>query len=404
MMAKGLFRKIVFISVCILFVLTFIPFSYADELADIKSAIQAKGLKWIAGETSMSKLSPLERKMRLGHIKEGVKSGENQITDASALEAAPTGFFDWRSKNGMNYVTPVKDQGNCGSCWAFGTAGAAESCMLISNNLTWDQWKLDLSEQTLVSCSRAGSCGGGYISKASNYIRDYGLPEESCFSYTASNNNCNNACATYQTETHKIGGWSWVTASTAAIKNALYTYGPLVISMQVYEDFDFYTSGIYEYAYGNLRGGHAILLVGYDDTNSCFIVKNSWGPAWGEDGYFRIAYTELSEPVYFGLNTIAYYPAGPVCTYAVSPTSQTLAATGGAGSFTVVASADCAWTAVSSNSSWIIIDSGSSGSGNGTVNYHVTANPNRKVRTGYIYIKDAAQSTKATFTVKQQRR
>ena len=77
--------------------------------------------------------------------------------------------------------------------------------------------------------------------------------------------------------------------------------------MDVYTDFYSYIGGIYKYVTGKLEGGHAILIVGYDDASQYFIVKNSWGDGWGESGYFRIAYSELSRPVYFGDWTIAYY-------------------------------------------------------------------------------------------------
>jgi C1A family cysteine protease len=78
----------------------------------------------------------------------------------------------------------------------------------------------------------------------------------------------------------------------------------------VYEDFKHYKSGVYSYVSGKKLGGHAILLVGYDDKEQCFIVKNSWGPDWGENGFFRIAYSELDSVVGFGKNTVAYKSPG----------------------------------------------------------------------------------------------
>ena len=79
----------------------------------------------------------------------------------------------------------------------------------------------------------------------------------------------------------------------------------------VYEDFMHYKSGIYSYTTGKKLGGHAILLVGYNDAESYFIVKNSWGTGWGEDGFFRIAYSEMNTVINFGLSTIAYKAAAP---------------------------------------------------------------------------------------------
>lgn len=99
----------------------------------------------------------------------------------------------------------------------------------------------------------------------------------------------------------------------SALKNSLYAYGPLVVTMYVYGDFQNYAGGIYSYSGGNLEGGHAIELIGYDDNNQCFIAKNSWGTAWGESatsvpyydstmggGFFRIAYSQVNNQVSFG--------------------------------------------------------------------------------------------------------
>jgi C1A family cysteine protease len=377
---------------------------FASELDDVKAAIASKHTKWIADETSISKLPAYERQLRLGYIKHSGAKNE-MLSDSASTAAAPSGAFDWRSYNSGtypsgNYVTPVKDQGNCGSCWAFGTTAAAESYWLINGNIS-NPPGLDLSEQTLVSCGKAGSCSGGYMSTASTYIRNYGLPIESCFPYSATNNRCSNACSTYQTATFNIGNWSWVSFTLDGIKNALYTYGPLAASMDVYTDFFYYKTGAYEYSYGKLEGGHVILIVGYDDTNQCFIVKNSWGTSWGESGFFKIGYSQMNNVIWFAQDTIAYNESGPVCTYSISPTSQSFTASSGSGSFNVTASPGCTWTATSS-SSWIGITSGTSGSGNGSVNYTVTANTGKAARNGYIYVKDATNATKATFTIKQQ--
>jgi C1A family cysteine protease len=222
--------------------------------------------------------------------------------------------MDWTNggsyNNATDYVTPVRDQGNCGSCWAFATTGALESYWLIKNSdPQCGLGGCDLSEQALVSCSKAGSCSGGYIDKASTYILKTGLPLESCCSYKAANAACKKACCySYKSSTYKIGSWQWVTTSSAsvnAIKNAL-TYGPLATTMNVYADFYSYTSGVYSYTTGSYQGGHAILIVGYDDNKQCFIVKNSWGAGWGESGYFEIAYSQLSTVVKFGQYTILY--------------------------------------------------------------------------------------------------
>jgi hypothetical protein len=158
--------------------------------------------------------------------------------------------------------------------------------------------------------------------------------------------------------------------------------------MDVYADFFSYHSGIYKYVSGTYQGGHAILIVGFDDASQCFKVKNSWGTSWGEAGYFRIAYSEVTSVVGFGEYTIAYYqptpptppptpppapPPAPTCSYSISPASSAPTWTGGTGNISVTAGSTCAWTATSS-ASWVSITSGKSGKGNGTVKYNVSKN------------------------------
>ncbi|MBI4831846.1 MAG: fibronectin type III domain-containing protein [Candidatus Lindowbacteria bacterium] len=289
-------------------------FSYAAQVDDVRAAIRAKGKKWTADETSVSKLSDHDRKLHVGLFKPERTGDEAVLSPEGPLTVLPPSL-DWTA-NGGNYVTPVRNQGNCGSCWAFATTAALESYILIKDSLPGIND--DRAEQILLSCSGAGSCGGGYISTASDYIRNTGLPHESYFPYTAANAPCNPSSG-WENDAYQIALWYWVTtspASTSAVKNAVYAYGPLVTTMDVYTDFYYYSSGVYEYAYGTYQGGHAILIVGYTDDaqyngGGYFIVKNSWGAGWGQSGYFKIAYAEIGSPVYFGEWSIAYQAPSP---------------------------------------------------------------------------------------------
>jgi len=382
------------LGIMLAFALSVLPVpSSASEHDQMNAAIHAKGLKWIAGETSVAKLPPEQRRALLGLVKPP-RSGAEPVLSADAAEAAPAGSFDWRYVSG-GFVTPVRNQAQCGSCWAFAVTAALEAYTLISHNTPG--MDLNLAEQVLVSCNGGGTCGGGWIGSASEYLRTTGLPPETCFTYTASDSACVVGCANWQASAYKIAGWSYVNGgapTVQAIKDALYTYGPLPTTMDVYYDFFSYWSGVYSYASGAYQGGHAVLIVGYDDNNQCFIVKNSWGTGWGEAGFFRIAYSEVSSIVNFGDSTIAFHEPASVCTFSISPTSKTF--TGAStGTVAVTATPGCDWQA-KSNASWITILSGASGSGNGTVAYSVPVYTGSTLRTGTINV--AGQ----TFTVKQK--
>ncbi|MGD0237021.1 MAG: C1 family peptidase [Syntrophorhabdales bacterium] len=361
-----------------------------DELEYVKQAIAAKGGRWHAEENNVSRLSHEARRMKLGLNKAQMPNAPLLAAPAPSQVTALSATFDWRTYNGGGWVTPVRDQGQCGSCWAFATTANLESVTLIKNNTPGVN--LDLAEQILVSCSGAGSCSGGSPGSASNYIKSTGLPVETCYPYTALNGTCSSACSGWQASDYKISGWSYVTTTAPtvdAIKNALNTYGPVNTTMEVYSDFFYYSSGVYHYATGTYEGGHAILIVGYDDVNQCFIVKNSWGTGWGEAGFFRIAYSELNSVTQFGDYTIAYQagstPPPPSCTYSLSSSSASYSAPGGKGTVSVTAGSGCTWTA-SSSVNWITITAGASGTGNGTVAYTVAANTSTSSRPGKLTI------------------
>ncbi len=371
--------------------------AYGQRLDEIRAEIQKKGARWHAEHNPLSRLPFAEQQKRLGLVRPVHTDLEPRLNleEGTELFTAPVSL-DWRNHGG-NFVTPIRDQKSCGSCWAFATTAALEAVTLIANQTPGAD--LNLSEQVMVSCGSAGSCGGGRISSASNYIKSTGLPLETCYPYTATNGSCASACADWQSSAYRISNWYYVATTQATvegIKSALYGNGPLVTTMAVYQDFFSYHSGVYSYVSGSLAGYHAVLIVGYDDPGQYFIVKNSWGTGWGEAGYFRIAYSELNSVVGFGDYTIAYVGLNPACSYIASPPSpSSFAALGGNGSVSVDTSSDCPWTA-SSNDGWITITSGASGTGPGTVSFLVNSNTGTSSRTGSLRV--AGQ----TVTVSQQ--
>jgi C1A family cysteine protease len=168
---------------------------------------------------------------------------------------------------------------------------------------------LDLSEQVMLSCSGGGSCSGGQLD--GSYLQRTGLPPENFYPYTAENGTCSSAGAGWQKVTYKIAGWGSVSRNVASMKSALAAYGPFPTGMMVYEDLKSYKSGVYSYTTGKKLGGHGVVIVGYNDAEQCFIVKNSWGTGWGENGFFKVAYSEVSSVTSFGMSALAYRAAGP---------------------------------------------------------------------------------------------
>jgi hypothetical protein len=322
-MKENTLRKILLYAFITLSLLLFSgTFAYADSLDTVKKAIKEQGKHWIAGETENSLVPEYVQGRRAGTIKPKLTGHEKVLSFSTPPTGLPTGT-DWSTGgsfyNAKDYVTPPRNQGNCGSCWAFATAGALESYTLIQGgDSTCILGTCDLSEQMLLTCSGAGSCAyGGYIDWASNYIRDAGLPSENCYGYNPTSTACAPSSC-WVGQVHKIDAWAYVATtspSVAALKNALTTTGPLVTTMDVYRDFYlYYQSGVYSYTSGTYVGGHAIVIVGYQDDSTMpgggyFRVKNSWGTNWGEGGFFRIAYSEVASVVNFGDWTIAYQTA-----------------------------------------------------------------------------------------------
>ena len=198
--------------------------------------------------------------------------------------------FDW---NTLKKVTPVKEQ-SCGNCWAFAATGAYEASYLRRNAIS-----IDASEQYINDCATrddgtdAGSCGGGLAAYALEHYLRVGGAYEATVPYTGTNNACTNPATPLDAV-----AWGFVDPTvehptTEQIKEALCTYGPLATRMRVVSDALFaYTGGVYNEAVASdsAGGGHAVVIVGWDDSKSAWRVKNSWGTDWGENGYMWIAY------------------------------------------------------------------------------------------------------------------
>ena len=228
-------------------------------------------------------------------------------------EAPPE--WDWRDAAYKNvsgdWTSSIKDQGPCGSCWAFSAMGALEAVINIRTNIP--SLDPDLSEQYLLSCPPyGGGCSGGNAYWAYEYIYENGgaIPED-CFPYQADDTiPCSEKCDDWQQKLIPILNYGKVSGlSQESIKNALIELGPLVAEMTVYEDFHSYSGGVYEHSgyeppeYIN----HQVVIVGYNDDLQYWICKNSWGIDWGENGWFKIKYGDCQIE-----HTILYVDFPPV--------------------------------------------------------------------------------------------
>jgi hypothetical protein len=207
------------------------------------------------------------------------------------------GKWDWRNAtvNGVtgNFMSPVRNQGKCGSCVAFATVATFEGTLAVANGSP--RLDVNVSEQDLFNT--IGACAfGSWPSSGMSEVVNNGIPDEVCMPYTSGrkgeDGEASSACKNRADRLLKANDDSFV-SSPAAIKQALMN-GPLQTTMTVYEDFMFYAGGVYKHVTGPQMGGHAITLVGYDDSERAWIAKNSWGTAWGEGGYFRISYDDDS--------------------------------------------------------------------------------------------------------------
>ncbi len=215
--------------------------------------------------------------------------------------------FDWRNYGGIDWMTSVKNQLNCGSCWAFSSVGLAEA----QNNIIPSDPNIDLnlSEQYLVStcCDWCGDCDGGVEIYGLEYIRDEGVPDEDCYPYMATNSLCSARCVDYTSRLKYIPNAHWARNTSepyqyteSDIKNIISNYGPVTFGIGIdtpsgsYFDDDILRCEHDIPSDGTYYADHAVLGVGYNDEGGYWIVKNSWGSAWNGDGYFKLGYNECN--------------------------------------------------------------------------------------------------------------
>jgi len=212
--------------------------------------------------------------------------------------------IDWRDKD---YVTPVKDQGQCGSCWSFSTTGALEGQHKRKSGVL-----TSLSEQNLVDCSKKfgnNGCEGGLMDNAFAYIKEnHGIDTETSYPYEGKEGRCRyNKRAIGATDS----GFVDVPAgSETHLKQAVASVGPVSVAIDAsHESFQFYNEGVYdEQECSSEELDHGVLVVGYgtsEEGQDYWIVKNSWSPKWGRDGYVFMSRNKNNQ---CGIASSASYP------------------------------------------------------------------------------------------------
>lgn len=224
--------------------------------------------------------------------------GNHKLTDDALPETK-----DWRE---LGIVSPVKDQGHCGSCWTFSTTGALEAAYHQAFGK-----RISLSEQQLVDCAQAFNnfgCNGGLPSQAFEYIKyNGGLDTEEAYPYTGKDGVCKFSSENVGVQV--IDSVNITLGAEDELKHAVALVRPVSVAFEVVDGFRFYKSGVYtSTTCGStpMDVNHAVVAVGYGVENGVpyWLIKNSWGKEWGDNGYFKM---ELGKNM-CGVATCASYP------------------------------------------------------------------------------------------------
>ena len=267
------------------------------DISALNQKLQKNNATWYANDNWLNHLSKSELKKMMGL--KGTPPADVQFLAPAKLAAkALPSSLDWRQHLGKNWVSPILNQGNCGSCVAFAAIGVLETQMNIAS--AFPQLNMRMSPQNLFACG-GGYCDyGWYPGAAAHRLMTDGVPDEACLPYTSGVTGedvaCESSCGDTVKRSRKIANYGSPTRSLTSVdevKLAL-QHGPVMTTMTVYSDFMTYAGGVYKHTVGESLGGHAVSIVGYDDVTQSYIIRNSWSEEWGEKGFAHIAYSDTS--------------------------------------------------------------------------------------------------------------
>lgn len=237
-------------------------------------------------------LSPYDLQMKLGL--RGMNYHLSNVLPTGDVTSLPDSF-DSRTQ-WPNCIHEIRNQQQCGSCWAFAASEVLSDRFCIASQ---GAINVVLSPQDMVSCDKSNmGCNGGYLDRSWNYLVNTGIVSDECYPYTSGSGitgTCQTSagsCVNKSVPFKKYRASNSITYTTVQdIKTDLLTNGPIETGFLVYQDFMSYKGGIYKKTSNTLLGGHAVKVVGWGKENNVdyWIVANSWGTGWGENGHFRIA-------------------------------------------------------------------------------------------------------------------
>jgi len=274
-----------------------VPFSEDDELVinhDLINNINSNSSSWIAGENERFRGWTIrEAKKLLGALFSENSSLPVKSYGVIAPNAIPASF-DARQQ-WPEYIHPIRDQQQCGSCWAFAASEAMSDRLAIASKGSVNKV---LSPEDMVSCDQSDmGCQGGYLDRAWEYIHNTGIVTDACFPYTAGRGvaaSCASKCVDGEAFTRYKTKDSFQLKTVQDIQMEIMTNGPVEGGFMVHKSFMNYRSGVYQHhwwnIFDNVLGGHAIKILGWGTENGVdyWLCANSWNTIWGDNGFFKI--------------------------------------------------------------------------------------------------------------------